>query len=45
MKQFKDERLHIEGKILCFLKRIKVGIEYIVKKPVKGIPIIVIITL
>lgn len=45
MKQFKDERLHIEGKILCLLKRIKVGIEYIVKKPVKGIPIIVIITL
>ena len=45
MKQFKDERLHTEGKILCLLKRIKVGIEYITKKPVKGIPIIVIITL
>lgn len=45
MKQYKDERLHREGRLICIFKRLAAGIKAIKGKPIKVIPGIFIFTI
>ena len=45
MKQYKDEKLHREGRLICIFKRLAAGLKAIKSKSIKAIPGMFIFTI